>query len=563
MGRARGSRASSRRARGGRSGRAAPRRAGRGRVLLGQAAGDAGRSRALGVDEGDRHDPAGPVAQAARELGDARVGHVQDRDRPVGIAPVAHHCPDPAVEARHDRRPIGEHVGVVPFRRGDDRDRRPVWVEVAGVLVRLDDEGRSPAPAGGRRRSAGQGRRQQRAHERRRIGAGGDRRTSQPAEVLLPCVPAIPMSVRPTAASATTCCQASIAMPAAGGGGQLRVIRVDRGQGLRHGQPVGRRSPRHVRGRMLPRQHDARCLDRGRVGRRSAGIAAVGCPTGPRGVEHRGTRPGARRADNVDPLARQDRAGRASWKQARARRGRARHPGVGRRVRCRHPAVAPSGSSTGSARAGAIAAVLPVRRPVAGPDDPPDIDAVLVGDADVRQPDRLLRRPAVRPGDPGDGRGKRRAEPFASPDGHRPRDLGADRAVRLEDVRVDAEQVSFRGVRVRDDPPEEIAARAGDLGQGGGNEPARARLGEGDRRARPGKSPGGARRARRADRRSSLLVLGLGRSGGRLEQPGLGNPALPERAELLAVERELRRPDEPVRTSIVSLPVNVRTWPSR
>ena len=39
--------------------------------------------------------------------------------------------------------------------------------------------------------------------------------TSQPAVVLLPCVPATATSVRPTAASATTCCHGSTGIPAA------------------------------------------------------------------------------------------------------------------------------------------------------------------------------------------------------------------------------------------------------------------------------------------------------------------------------------------------------------
>jgi hypothetical protein len=34
--------------------------------------------------------------------------------------------------------------------------------------------------------------------------------TSQPDVVLFPCVPATPISVRPNAASATTCCHGSI-----------------------------------------------------------------------------------------------------------------------------------------------------------------------------------------------------------------------------------------------------------------------------------------------------------------------------------------------------------------
>src|SRR4051812_9643160 len=39
---------------------------------------------------------------------------------------------------------------------------------------------------------------------------------------------------------------------------------------------------------------------------------------------------------------------------------------------------------------------------------------------------------------------------------------------------------------------------------------------------------------------STLLVLGQGRRGRRLEQPGFGDPALAERSEGLAVQREER-----------------------
>ena len=49
---------------------------------------------------------------------------------------------------------------------------------------------------------------------------------------------------------------------------------------------------------------------------------------------------------------------------------------------------------------------------------------------------------------------------------------------------------------------------------------------------------------------------------GRREQPRLGHAGLAERPERRAVEGEVRsRPDEPVRTSIRSRPVNVRDFP--
>ena len=79
---------------------------------------------------------------------------------------------EPGREASDHRLPVGEDVGVVPLGRSQDRHGRPVRIEVAGVLVRLHDEGLSAPPAGRRRQPTGQVRRQQGAHERRRIETG-------------------------------------------------------------------------------------------------------------------------------------------------------------------------------------------------------------------------------------------------------------------------------------------------------------------------------------------------------------------------------------------------------
>ena len=162
----------------------------------------------------------------------------------------------------------------------------------------------------------------------------------------------------------------------------------------------------------------------------------------------------------------------------RRRRGSARRrgsgepggPGRGRRPdgRARHPPIMADGARGASRRrvaqrrVGPAAdppeerledrrrALLPVRGPVAGPDDPPDVHAVRVGHADVGQPDRLLRGSAVRPGDPGHRRRHARPEARSRALGHRPRDLRAHGAVRGERGRVDAEQVALRLVGVRD-----------------------------------------------------------------------------------------------------------------
>ena len=134
----------------------------------------------------------------------------------VGVRPAR--PADPPLERRDHVRRVPKHVGVVPFGAGQRSRRRVVGVEVARVLVRLDDERRPCAPAS-RRRSADprQLRGQQRADECARDPRRRPTRTwtSQPAVVLLPCVPATPTSRRPTAASATTCCHGSTGIPAA------------------------------------------------------------------------------------------------------------------------------------------------------------------------------------------------------------------------------------------------------------------------------------------------------------------------------------------------------------
>ena len=57
--------------------------------------------------------------------------------------------------------------------------------------------------------------------------------------------------------------------------------------------------------------------------------------------------------------------------------------------------------------------------------------------------DRLLLAAAVGAGDPGDRDGDVGIEALQRPVGHRLGDLGRDRAVALDQLRVDAEQVDF------------------------------------------------------------------------------------------------------------------------
>ena len=72
----------------------------------------------------------------------ARVGDVGDERRArrarAGATPRTR---------RSTGGPVGEHVRVVPLGAGQDRDVGPVRVEVAGVLVGLDDEGRARSPS--------------------------------------------------------------------------------------------------------------------------------------------------------------------------------------------------------------------------------------------------------------------------------------------------------------------------------------------------------------------------------------------------------------------------------
>ena len=67
--------------------------------------------------------------------------------------------------------------------------------------------------------------------------------------------------------------------------------------------------------------------------------------------------------------------------------------------------------------------------------------------------------------------------------GHRPGDLRADGAMCLDQRAVDAQDVRLGLVRVRHDRTAEVARRTGDLRDGMGDEPARARLGGGDPQA--------------------------------------------------------------------------------
>ena len=102
----------------------------------------AGRPPSGTVEEPRGDDPA--VAVASRcATAPARVADVRRR----ACAPLGRAGTSQATNASTHRVPVGEDVGVVPLARCQDRDVRPVRVEVAGVLVRLHDEGPSPRPS--------------------------------------------------------------------------------------------------------------------------------------------------------------------------------------------------------------------------------------------------------------------------------------------------------------------------------------------------------------------------------------------------------------------------------
>ena len=151
---------------------------------------------------------------------------------------------------------VGEDVGVVPLGRRSGR-RRPAGRHRSCRRTRRPRR-RTPRPRPSARSPAGRRSATPAAAPRRTpTGRARPRRatwTSQPAVVLLPCVPATATSVRPTAASATTCCHGSSGIPAVARRDQLGLVGVDRGQRLGHRQPIGPRRRRHVgRRRARPR----------------------------------------------------------------------------------------------------------------------------------------------------------------------------------------------------------------------------------------------------------------------------------------------------------------------
>jgi hypothetical protein len=120
----------------------------------------------------------------------------------------------------------------------------PVGVEVAGVLVGLDDERRSAAAAGRGRQAAGQSGRQQRADERGRVDARrGEDVDEPPGAVLLPCVPGDADSVRPDGRVGDHLLPRLDRDAGPPRRRELGMVRGDRGQRLRDREPIRRRAP--------------------------------------------------------------------------------------------------------------------------------------------------------------------------------------------------------------------------------------------------------------------------------------------------------------------------------
>ena len=330
---------------------------------------------------------------------------------------------------------VGEDVGMVPFGAGQDRDVRPVGVEVAGVLVGLDDERRrrcrgGRSPAGRRSRSLGS----ERADECRRIRPGRDERMDEPAGGRA-------LAVRPGHADER---------PPDGRVGDDLLPRLERdavpcarppAPGCR-GRPrssalvtadaLGRGGGRDVRGGVLARDHDPDAP-------RAAGVYGDGAARVAAGHDRR-RRATARMAAALAPAP----AAPTTWIRSIGRMGRAdrarRQPGPDALRGGRHRSFASGASRARAARArssrarrGAPPLVV---RPVAVPDE-----AAGPRPRPRRRPRRRSARPAsggVPPSGPAmPVTETARSAPVRSrpPIGHRHRDLGRDRAVRREDVR--------------------------------------------------------------------------------------------------------------------------------
>ena len=343
-------------------------------TVLGQHAGrevQVCRPRLLVVEQPDAHDPARPARQQRQDAPDTCVADVGHEDRPaVGQVRAIGRAPDPVGERRHDTVLVREHVGVVPLRRDEDGHGRSVRVEVAGVLVRLDDEVLPCPEPGDAADRAGDRTRQDGPDEPGRVAPGADEQMEQPAGRRGLAVRASDGDEPPAPGRGRVGDDLLDALrldPERTGGEQLRVIGLDGGHGLGDGQPIDDGRPvsvDDVAGVVTPVDRDAggehgRCRPdlarRGRTRSRSRLPHGRGAPrlrwphhrrrgrgcasrvrSGDPGATERVRRRSPRRiwSRRLDPLEHAAPA-RRSRSRSRSRRGRPTTGGDGRRRRRR------------------------------------------------------------------------------------------------------------------------------------------------------------------------------------------------------------------------------------
>ena len=326
---------------------------------------------------------------------------------------------------------------------------------------------------------------------------------------------------------------------------ELRVVGVDRGQGLGHRQAVGRRLRPSTCAAVVRRAiGDPERLERPACTATAARIAAGHDRAGACGA-------------GAPPRSRPAPAAPTTWIRSPGRigsggaTGRESRPDRGRRgvtavavVGASRPRPARAASSRARRRAAPL-----VLRSVAGPDEPPDRR---------RRPRRRPRRRSARPASPSlppsgpampvtddrevapeSARGRRSAIAIA--------DLRRHRAVAPRGRRpgTPTQRRLRASFGVGHEAADEVGARARDLGDQVADQARRCTTRRVATRAarapRQIASPSAVARAAPIERivRHRLPPLRLVRAVGRREQPRLGHAGLAERAERRAVEREV------------------------
>ena len=321
-------------------------------------AGERADRRFVTIGEGDRDDPPRPVSEPAGDRRGSRVRDVDDERRRLA-ARIGHHRPQPALEGIEHGRLIGEDVGMVPLGVQEHGDRRSVGVEVACVLVRLDDAHVAPTETSGGRRLAGWAPRHERTDEAARVAAGGDQHVEQPAgrgRLAVGAGDADELLARGPRRIGHELLPRFEGDAMGPSGGELRMVRRDGGERLGDGQAVDDRTrPRgHMRRIMGGFDPDPAGLQRGGVGGRCAGVARR--DHGPDASrQERGRRgAGAGGPNDVDALPGSDGAGGTRRRQAGADLGCA----------AGHPSARGRRASSRSSAAPALASLLACRSPV-------------------------------------------------------------------------------------------------------------------------------------------------------------------------------------------------------